>query len=76
MGNGVDVKVYDNYKDAAKALLGRDHPNILRLLNGYREGEIGPYFVPEIFISDIPEVVKPNEYEAKFSNKRKGNHFN
>ena len=72
MGNGVDVTLYKNYKDAAKALLRRDHPNIWRLLNGYHEGEIGAYFVPEVFISDIPEVVKPDEYEAKFNHKRKG----
>ena len=66
-------KLFDNFQEAAKALLGRDHPKILELLQNYDKGNLGPYFVPLNFISDIPEVIQPDEYEAKFSCRRQGN---
>ena len=72
LGNSVNVKSYDNYEEAAKDLLQRDHPKILELLKDFDNANLGSYFVPPDFISDIPEVILPEEYEALFACKNKG----
>ena len=68
MGNGVTLK------DQAKAindLINRDHPRLIRFLNEYGPGKLGPYFVPPIFFSSTPDVIKLSEYDAKTQGKGK-----
>ena len=68
MGNGVTLK------DQAKAindLINRDHPRLIRFLNEYGPGKLGPYFVPPIFFSSTPDVIKLSEYDAKTQSKGK-----
>ena len=68
MGNGVTT--IDSIK-AANDLLGRDHEKIIELLESYYEGQLGAYFVPPIFFSEVPEVIDPGEYDKKTDGKGK-----
>ena len=43
----------------------RDHDKILQLFQDYFNGKLGTYFVPPVFFSGIPEVIKPSQYDAK-----------
>ena len=68
MGNGVTTK------DQAKAindLINRDHPRLIRFLEEYGPGKLGTYFVPPIFFSSTPEIIKLSEYDAKTRGKGK-----
>ena len=42
-----------------------DHKKVVRLLKKYFRGKLGAYFVPPMFISEIPEVIEPEKYDAK-----------
>mgnify|MGYP001184641930 FL=1 len=68
MGNGITTT-----DKAAKDLLGRDLKKLLQLLLNYRKGQLGAYFVPPIFISQVPEVVvlDYDAYNEKSENKGK-----
>ena len=68
IGNGVTTT--DHVK-AANDLLGRDHKKVVRLLKKYFRGKLGAYFVPPMFISEIPEVFEPEKYDAKTENQGK-----
>ena len=68
MGNGVTTK------DQAKAindLTNRDHPRLIRFLKEYGPGKLGEYFVPPIFFSSTPDVIKLKEYDSKTQGKGK-----
>ena len=68
MGNGVTIK------DQAKAindLINRDHPRLIRFLEEYGPGKLGTYFVPPIFFSSTPDIIKLSEYDAKTRGKGK-----
>ena len=75
MGNNVNVKCFDNYQDAAKAILERDHPEIMKIFQNYKKGKLGSYFVPPDFISNVPDIVRPEEYEVLFTSSRKGDFY-
>ena len=67
MGNGITTT--DRAK-AANDLLHRDHKKLLQFLRGFQNGEkLGTYFVPPMFISQVPEVIKPCDYTAKTDDK-------
>ena len=68
MGNGVTTK------DQAKAindLINRDHPRLIRFLEEYGPQKLGAYFVPPIFFSSTPDVIKLSEYDSKTQGKGK-----
>ena len=71
LGNGMSTT--DSEK-AATDLLHRDHKLIVHFLENYCSGQLGAYFVPSIFISDIPKVIstKQGEYDEKYSDTVKG----
>ena len=67
MGNGITTT--DRTK-AANDLLHRDHKKLLQFLRGFQNGQkLGTYFVPPMFISQVPEVIKPCDYSAKTDDK-------
>ena len=67
MGNGITTT--DRTK-AANDLLNRDHKKLLQFLRGFQNGQkLGTYFVPPMFISQVPEVIKPCDYTAKTDDK-------
>ena len=68
MGNGITTT---DCQKAANDLLSRDHEKVLRILKKYRRGKLGAYFVPPMFISEIPEVIEPDQYNAKTENQGK-----
>ena len=68
MGNGITTT---DCAKAANDLLCRDHEKVLRVLKKYRRGKLGAYFVPPMFISEIPEVIEPDQYNAKTENQGK-----
>ena len=61
-------------RDLVKAtndLMHRDHEKILQLFQDYFNGKLGTYFVPPVFFSGIPEVIKPSQYDAKTNSEGK-----
>ena len=68
MGNGVTIT--DQAK-AIKDLINRDHPRLIRFLEEYGPGKLGTYFVPPMFFSSTPDVIKLSEYDAKTRGKGK-----
>ena len=70
MGNGF---VTTNYADAADRLLKRDHKLFLKLLNSYCCGDLGAYFVPSVFFSQVPKVIDFGaDYDKKYKDQVKG----
>ena len=75
MGNGF---VTTDFAEAANRLLQRDHKAFLHLLEHYCHGDLGSYFVPNIFFSEVPKVIdfgadKGAAYNAKYEDIVRGN---
>ena len=62
IGNGISTR---DLVKATNKLMHRDHDKILQLFQDYFNGKLGTYFVPPVFFSGIPEVIKPSQYDAK-----------
>ena len=74
MGNGF---VTTNFAEAANRLLQRDHKAFLYLLERYCHGDLGAYFVPNIFFSEVPKVIdfdadKGAAFNAKYEDNVRG----
>jgi len=62
LGNG--VKTTDKIR-AANDQMQRDHEKLLKFLRGYRHGvQLGAYFVPSIFISQVSTMQKLRAMES------------
>ena len=59
MGHGIKT---NDPKEAADIFLHRDHEKIIALLLHYFPGKLGVYMVPPMFYAQIPEAVKPEEF--------------
>ena len=70
MGNGF---VTTDFAEAANRLLQRDHKAFLHLLEHYHHGDLGAYFVPNIFFSEVPKVIDFSAaYDAKYNDNVRG----
>ena len=66
MGNGINLK---DPNEASKHLLKRDHEDLSTLHVDYKNGKLGPKFLPPIFFSEVPKVINFKEYEDFYRNK-------
>ena len=65
MGNNVNIDAKE-IQNAIDFLFERDHKVFLLLLSGeIKVGEFGPIYVPMVFFSQAPDVLKPDEFEAR-----------